>query len=67
MVMNKPRSAICARVLCLAAKDAGSASAADVYPGCAVPPTTFNHIWYIPTRSTARRRLRAVLARARRA
>src|SRR5277367_1799898 len=47
MSLNQPWSAIGAWVFCLAAAQAGSAFAAEVYPGCAVPPTTFNHIWYI--------------------
>jgi hypothetical protein len=47
MFLNQPRSAIGAWVFCLVAAQAGSAFAAEVYPGCAVPPTTFNHIWYI--------------------
>ena len=34
-------------VFCLAAAVGGGARAAEVYPGCAVPPTTFNHVWYI--------------------
>ena len=47
MFLNKPPSAICAGVFCLAATYGGSACAVEVYPGCAVPSTTFNHIWYI--------------------
>jgi hypothetical protein len=47
MFLDKPRSAICAGVFYLSATYGGSACAAEVYPGCAVPPTTFNHIWYI--------------------
>jgi hypothetical protein len=31
----------------LAAALGGGARAGEVYPGCAVPPTTFNHVWYI--------------------
>jgi hypothetical protein len=47
MIMEKPRRPICAGVLCFAAVFGGRAGAAEVYPGCPVPPTTFNHIWYI--------------------
>jgi hypothetical protein len=47
MIMKKPRWPIFAGVLCFAAVFGGRAGAAEVYPGCAVPPTTFNHIWYI--------------------
>jgi Right handed beta helix region len=47
MFLNKPSSAICAGVFCLTATYGGSAGAVEVYPGCAVPSTTFNHIWYI--------------------
>ena len=35
------------RSLCFAAILGGRAGAVEVYPGCPVPPTTFNHIWYI--------------------
>ena len=47
MIPGKPRLQICAGVFCLAAIFGRAADAAQVYPGCAVPPTTFNHIWYI--------------------
>jgi hypothetical protein len=48
MIFDKPRLRIYAGVICLAAAfGAREADAAQVYPGCAVPPTTFNHIWYI--------------------
>ena len=47
MIMKKPRWSIRAGVLCFAAILGGRAGAVEVYPGCAVPPTTFNHIWYI--------------------
>jgi Right handed beta helix region len=43
---KRPRALIFA-FFCLAAAPGGGAQAAQVYPGCAVPPTTFNHIWYI--------------------
>jgi hypothetical protein len=46
MILDKPRALICASVLCLAVA-VGGARATEVYPGCAVPPTTFHHIWYI--------------------
>jgi Right handed beta helix region len=46
MILDK-RLPIWAGVLCLAAAFADSAVAAQVYPGCAVPPTTFNHVWII--------------------
>jgi hypothetical protein len=46
-MMKKPRWRICASALCFAAVFAGRAGAVEVYPGCAVPPTTFNHIWYV--------------------
>lgn len=47
MFLNKTRLSIRAGLFCLAATFGGSGWAAQVYPGCAVPPTTFNHIWYI--------------------
>ena len=47
MILRKPGLEICAGVFGLAATFGGSAWAAQVYPGCAVPPTTFNHVWYI--------------------
>ena len=47
MIMKKPRWPIRAGALCFAAILGGRAGAAEVYPGCPVPPTTFNHIWYI--------------------
>jgi hypothetical protein len=47
MFLNKRRSAICAGLFYLSATYVGSAGAVEVYPGCSVPPTTFNHIWYI--------------------
>jgi hypothetical protein len=46
MFLNRPQLAICAGVFRLAAFGC-SAGEAEVYPGCAVPPTTFHHIWYI--------------------
>jgi hypothetical protein len=45
--MNKRRWPICAGALCIVAVFGGRAGAAEVYPGCAAPPTTFKHIWYI--------------------
>ena len=47
MTMKKGRRPICAGALCFAVLLGGRAGAAEVYPGCPVPPTTFNHIWYI--------------------
>jgi Right handed beta helix region len=47
MILDKPRGLICAGVFCVAAAVGGGARAAQVYPGCAVPPTTFHHIWYV--------------------
>src|SRR5277367_5472221 len=47
MIMKKPRWPMRAGALCFAAILGGRAGAAEVYPGCPVPPTTFNHIWYI--------------------
>ena len=48
MMDKTARLPICAGAFCLAAAFGGlEASAAEVYPGCAVPPTTFNHVWYI--------------------
>ena len=47
MIMKKPRWSIRAGALCFAAILGGRAGAVEVYPGCPVPPTTFNHIWYI--------------------
>jgi len=47
MIMKKPRWSIRAGALCFAVLLGGRAGAAEVYPGCPVPPTTFNHIWYI--------------------
>jgi hypothetical protein len=48
MILDQgPRALICAGVFCLAAPIGGGARAAEVYPGCAVPPTTFNHVWYV--------------------
>ena len=47
MIMKKPRWSIRAGALCFAAILGGHAGAVEVYPGCPVPPTTFNHIWYI--------------------
>ncbi len=41
------RLAICAGALGLVAASGGFARAAQVYPGCVVPPTTFNHVWII--------------------
>ena len=48
MILDEgPRALICAGFFCLAAAFGGGARAAEVYPGCAVPPTTFNHVWYV--------------------
>ena len=47
MFLNKTRLSIRAGLFCLAATFGGFGWAAQVYPGCAVLPTTFNHIWYI--------------------
>jgi hypothetical protein len=47
MILDKARLPISAGVFCLAAVFSGKAGAAQVYPGCAVPPATFNHIWYV--------------------
>jgi hypothetical protein len=48
VILDKPRLRIYAAVFCLAAAfGAHEADAAEVYSGCAVPPTKFNHIWYI--------------------
>jgi hypothetical protein len=48
MILDKrPLALICAGFFCLAAALGGGARAAQVYPGCAVPPTTFNHVWYV--------------------
>jgi hypothetical protein len=47
MIVDRPRALICAGVFCLAAAVGGGARAAEVYPGCAVPPTTFGHVWYV--------------------
>ena len=47
MIFDRPRALICAAVFYLAAWGGCGARAAEVYPGCAVPPTTFNHIWYV--------------------
>ncbi len=33
--------------MCFSAIVGGRAGAAEVYPGCAAPPTTFNHIWWV--------------------
>jgi hypothetical protein len=41
------RALISAAVFCLAAAFSGGARAAQVYPGCAEPTTTFNHVWYV--------------------
>ena len=46
MIWDLSRALICAGVFCVVAVT-GGVRAAQVYPGCAVPPTTFNHIWYI--------------------
>lgn len=47
-MMDNFRLPMCAGALCLAwAFGSLEASAAEVYPGCAVPPTTFKHVWYI--------------------
>jgi hypothetical protein len=48
MILDKPPCAlICAGFFCLVVALGGDAQAAQVYPGCAVPPTTFNHVWYV--------------------
>ena len=48
MILDKgPRALILAGVFCVAAALGGGAGATEVYPGCAVPPTTFTHVWYI--------------------
>jgi hypothetical protein len=47
MILDKARALSCAGVFYLAAALGGGARAAEVYPGCAVPPATFNHIWYV--------------------
>jgi Right handed beta helix region len=47
MLLNRTRLSVRASLLCFAATFGGAGWAAQVYPGCAVPPTTFNHIWYI--------------------
>ena len=46
MIWDLSRALICAGVFCVVAVT-GGVRAAQVYPGCAVPPMTFNHIWYI--------------------
>ena len=46
MILDKLRLACSAGAFCVAAVFAGGADAIEVYPGCAVPPTTFNHVWY---------------------
>jgi hypothetical protein len=47
MILDRPRALICAAVFYFAAGGGCTADAVPVYPGCAVPPTTFTHIWYI--------------------
>jgi hypothetical protein len=47
MILDKSCALICAGVLSVTAALGRGARAAEVYPGCAVPPTTFNHIWYV--------------------
>ena len=48
MMPYQLRLPICAGAFCLAAAFGSlKANATEVYPGCAVPPTTFNHVWYI--------------------
>jgi Right handed beta helix region len=48
MILDKRlRALFLAGIFCLAAAVGGGARAAEAYPGCAVPPTTFNHVWYI--------------------
>jgi Right handed beta helix region len=47
MVSDKTRALICVGFLCVTAAVGGGTRAAEVYPGCAVPPTTFNHVWYV--------------------
>ena len=47
MILDEGPRALIFAFFCLAATLGGGARAAQVYPGCAVPPTTFNHIWYI--------------------
>ena len=48
MMQDQLRLPLCAAAFCLAVISGGlEASATEVYPGCPVPPTTFNQIWYI--------------------
>jgi Right handed beta helix region len=48
MILDKRlRALFLTGIFCLAAPVGGWARAAEVYPGCAVPPTTFNHVWYV--------------------
>ena len=47
MFMEKPHGPIRAAAICFAAAFGSPVGAAEVYPGCATPPTTFTHIWYI--------------------
>lgn len=47
MMLEKLRFRICAGVCLAAVFGAWAADAGQVYSGCAVPPTTFTHIWYI--------------------
>src|SRR5271166_6560335 len=48
MMLDKRFLRICAVGFGLAAAFGGrEAGAVEVYPGCAVPPTTFKHIWHI--------------------
>ena len=43
----KPRLVISAGALSAVALWGTAVRAAEVYPGCAVPPATFNHVWYV--------------------
>jgi hypothetical protein len=47
MIFDKARARSCAGVFCLVVAISSGAQAVEVYPGCAIPPTTYNHIWYI--------------------
>ena len=48
LILKKgPRALICAYFFCLPGVACRVAEAAEVYPGCAVPSTTFEHTWYV--------------------
>jgi hypothetical protein len=47
MASDKVRALIGVGFFCVSAAVGGAARATEVYPGCGVPPTTFNHIWYV--------------------